>query len=155
MGLATEQISILQLISVASSQIQGFIPQATPHAFPLTNLRHTLLLCTIDIQTHFYAFLHGINPPLPRPTHWTATSTLPYTDPLRNIVLLHSLHMTERSENTFINPFVHTSRHSSLLPYPCIRDFIHSPDTQQTSKVVHQHSPNPRPLLVLLSHCHT
>ena len=33
--------------AVASHQSQGFIPQATPHAFPCTNYHHTLLSCTI------------------------------------------------------------------------------------------------------------
>ena len=33
--------------AVASRQGQGFIPRATPHAFPLTNPHHTLLSCTI------------------------------------------------------------------------------------------------------------
>ena len=38
--------------------------------------------------------------------------------------------MAESSENTFINPFVHTLRHSAQLPYSCILDLsillIHS-----------------------------
>ena len=40
-------ISLWHLTTIASHQSQGFIPQATPHAFPLTNLHHTLLSCTI------------------------------------------------------------------------------------------------------------
>ena len=44
--------------------------------------------------------------------------------PLRNHFSLHSFCMAKPSENTFINLFVHTPRHST---YPCILDFIHSP----------------------------
>ena len=35
------------LHKAVASQGQGFIPQAMPHAFPLTNPHHTPLLCTI------------------------------------------------------------------------------------------------------------
>ena len=60
-----------------------------------------------------------------------------------------ALHMAEPSENTFINLFVHTLRHFAQLPYQCIRDFIHPPDTQKTYEVVHLYSSHPRPLLLL------
>ena len=64
-----------------------------PHAFHLTNSRHSLLSCTI----------HGINLPF----HSLPTECLPahfYIDTLGDPILLHSLHMAEPSENTFINP---------------------------------------------------
>ena len=71
------------------------------------------------------------------------TSTHSYIDPLTNPVVLAKL-----LENIFINLFIHTLCHSSQLPYLCIWDFSHSPDTQQTSEVVNLYSPNPRsPLL--------
>ena len=59
---------------------------------------------------------------------WTTTSTIPYINPFNNPAILYSLHMAEPSENTFINIFVHSFPHSTQLPYPYIRDFIHSPD---------------------------
>ena len=37
---------------------------------------------------------------------------------------------------------------------PCIRDFIHSPDTQQNSEVVHMYTLNPRFLLLPPYHSH-
>ena len=53
-GLGHRQISALQsfirlwyLTTIASCQCQGFIAQAMPHAFPLTNPHHTFLSCTI------------------------------------------------------------------------------------------------------------
>ena len=82
--------------------------------------------CLPDIQIHFLqAVLHAINSPLTRPAHWVTTSALPYIDPLSNHVILHSLHMAEPSENTFINLFVQTlslcttalSMHSGLYPF--------------------------------------
>ena len=49
-----------------------------------------------------------------------------HIDPISNTIILHSFHMAEPSENTFINPFVHPFRHSGQLLYLCIRDFVHS-----------------------------
>ena len=72
-----------------------------------------------------------------------------------NLLILHYLHISEPSENTFINPFVYPLLHSAQLPYPCILDLIHSPNTQQTSEVVHLYSPNPRSLHLLSHHCLT
>ena len=71
------------------------------------------------------------------------TSILPYIELLSSLVILHSLHMDKTSENAFINPFLNPFHHSAKLPYPCIWDFIHSPDILQTSEVVHLYSPNP------------
>ena len=65
------------------------------------------------------------------------TSTLFYIDSLGNAVILHSLHMTDPSENTFINDFVYALRHSPQFRHLRIRKFIHSHDTQQTSEVVY------------------
>ena len=108
--------------------------------------------CLSYILISLQAVLHGINPLLPRPTHWAPTSTLPYVDPRSNRVILHFLHMAEPSEKTFINLFVHILCHSTQLPYPCIREFIRCPDTQQTSELVHLYSSNPRPLLLTTIH---
>ena len=108
--------------------------------------------CLPGIQTPFLqAFLHGINPAFPGPNHCATINTLPYINLLSNPVILYSLHVAEPSENTFIKFFFHTLRYSTELSYPYIRDFIHSPDTQQTSEVVHPLNPNPRPLLILTS----
>ena len=45
-------------------------PSATPHAFPLTNTRHSLLSCTIlaslTSKLLFFKQSHSINPSLPR-----------------------------------------------------------------------------------------
>ena len=76
------------------------------------------------------------------------TKLTPYIDLLNNPAILHSLHMAVPSENIFVNILVHTLRRSTQLPYPCIRDFIPSSDTQQTSGVIHLYSPNPRPLFL-------
>ena len=145
-GLGHRQNSIPRglHIVVGSHQTQGFIPRATRHAFPLVN--HSI--CLPEIRTSFLqAVLHRISPPLSQLTHLTTTSTLPYTDPLSNLVILHSLHMAEPSENTFC--------HSAQRPSLCILDFIHFLDTQKTYKVVHMYSPNPRPLFLTPYHCLT
>ena len=142
MGLATDRlpqfkgfIYLLLLTAVACRQSQGFIPRATPHAFPFTNPRHTLLSCTIllacltskplffrqsfTVSIHFFRGL-----PIER------LPAYPYIDSLSNPVVLHSLHMAESSENTFINLLVHT-------------------------QVVHLYSPNHKPLLLPPYHCLT
>ena len=140
--------------AVSSHQGQECIPPHQPS--PYTPIMHKSPWLP-DIQTFFLsAVLHSINPPLPRLTLWATTSTLSHIDPLSNLVLFHSLHMAEPSKNT-INLFIHTLHHFTQLPYPCIWDFIHSPDTQQTSQVVHLCRPNSRFLLLPLynSHYHT
>ena len=125
--------------AVSSHQGQGFILQAMhSSAFPFTKSHHTLLSCAILL---LQADLHGINPPVPWPTHWGTSSTLFYIDPLSNPVILE-LHVAEPLENTFINLFIYILCHSTQLPYPFIRDFT---DIQQTSEVVHLYSPNSRP----------
>ena len=73
--------------------------------------------CLLYIQTSFpQAILHGINPPLSQPTQWATTSTLSYIDPLSSTVILHSIHIAEPSENTFINPFMYTLCYSTQFP---------------------------------------
>ena len=113
-------------------------------------------LCFADIETSILqAVLHGISPPLLRPTNRVRTSTLSYLDLLSNPVVFHPLHMAELSEMTFINLLIYTIRHPAQLPYTCIRDFIHSPDTQQTSEVVYLCNPNPRSLIRPSYYCLT
>ena len=80
-------------------------------------------------------------------------STLPSINPLNHPVILHSLHVAELSEDTLISPFVHTLCHSALLAYPCIRNFIHSPDTQQSSEAVLCTAQILDPPLLLPYHC--
>ena len=43
--------------------------------------------------------------------------------------------MAEPLENTLIYSFIHPFHYSGQFPYPCIWNFIHSPDTQQTSEM--------------------
>ena len=126
-------IRLWYLTTIASLHGQGFISRATLHALPLTNPRHTLLSCTILL-----ACLTS------KPLFLKQSFTV-------SIHLLRGL----PTENTFINLFVYILRHPAQLPYPGIRDFIHSPDTQQTSEFVHLYSPNPRLLLLPPSHCPT
>ena len=158
-GLSHRRTSTFQglHVAVASCYSQGSsdasrIPLHKPsHYTPI--MHHSP--CWPDIQTPFLqTILHGVNSSLPRPTLLATTSTLSYIDPQWNFVLLHSLPMEEPLENTFINPFVHTLHHSTQMPYPCTRDFSHSPDTQQTSEVVHLHRTSPSPS-ISLSHYHT
>ena len=111
---------------MASRLSQGFIHQA----MPLTNTHHTLLSWTVLLacltsNPFFFkqSVLNSINPPLPRPTKCATTSTLSYIAPLSNLIVIHSLHMTNPSEN--INFSVHTLRLSAKL-------------------FVHLYSPNPR-----------
>ena len=56
--------------------------------------------------------------------------------------------MAEPSYNTFINLFIHPLHHCTQFSYSWILYFIHSPNTQQTSKAAHLYNPNPRPLLL-------
>ena len=153
LAMATHNCGILSKSRVHSP---GNAPCFPTHKFPsYTPIMHHSP-CLHDVQTPFLqAVLHSINPPLPWPTHLATTNTLPYINALNNPINLHSLHKAELSANTFINLFVHTLHHSTQLPYPCIRDFIHSPDTHQTSEVFHLYSPNPRPFLFPLYHCLT
>ena len=72
-----------------------------------------------------------------------------------SFIILRSLHTTEPRENIFINPFVHPFRYSTQLLYSCIRYFIHSRNTQQTSEVIHLDRPNPRPFLYFPHRCLT
>ena len=160
-GLGHRQTSALQGLQIAvatdncsiSSKSKDHLPGNVPRILPHKPLSYTPIMyhstCLLDILPFFLeAFLHGINPSLPRATQWVTTNTLPYIYPLSIPLILHSLHMVEPSENTFINLFVHNLRYSTQLPYPCIREFIHSPDTQQTSEVVYLYSPNPRAFLL-------
>ena len=165
MGLATDGflpfqgfIRLWYLTTIASRQDQGFISQATTNAFLLTNPRHKLLSCTIllaCLTSKPLFFKQSFKVSIHLSATYLPTSTLCYIDPLSNPIILHSLNMSEPSENTFINLFFYNLRHLAQLPYPCIRDFIHSPDTQQNSEVVHLHSPNTRPLLFPPYHCIT
>ena len=128
-GLGHRRISSIQgfirlwyLTIIASRQGQGFISRATPHAFPFTNPRHTLLSCIILL-----ACLTS-KPPSNSPSGYQSTSSAAYqhTLPLSNPVVLHPLHMAELQENTFINLFcLHPSsphktalaEHSGLYPF--------------------------------------
>ena len=117
-GVRHRQTSILQGLHIAvathSDSIltgQKLIPQATPHIFPITYPHHTILSCII-----FLACL--TSKPLFFKQAFTVSIhlflSLPI-DPHNNAVILHSFHMAEPLENTFINPFVHALSHSYKL----------------------------------------
>ena len=72
--------------------------------------------CLHDIQASLQTVLHGISSPVSQPTHCATTNTHSYIDPLSNPVILHSFHMAEPLENTFINLFVYTLHHPAQLP---------------------------------------
>ena len=155
--LGHRQTSTLQgfHIVVGFRQSHGLISRDMPHALP----SQTSAIHFYHAPFSFFTW-HPNHFSLSCPSRYQSTSSVtssafPYVDPLSNSVILHSLYMAEPSENTFINPFAHPFLHSVQLPYPCILKFIHSPDIQQTSGVVHLYSPNPRPLLLLLYHCLT
>ena len=107
----------------------SFIPQVKTHTFLLTSPHYTLPSCTILLACltskplFLLAFLHGISPPLPQPTHWTTTSKLPYIDPLYNPVILHFLHMAETSENASIN-FIHPFHYFPDIQEICTTLFL-------------------------------
>ena len=112
---------------MASRQNQGFIPLEKAYTFPLTNIRNTLLSCTIllaclTFKPLFFKQSFTVSTHLFRSLPTERLSTFPYIVPLSNPVILHSLHIAETSENIFINPFVHTFRHSAQHLYSCIRD---------------------------------
>ena len=109
-AMASQNYNISSRSRVHPSGKAPYIPPHKP--LPYTPIEHHSL-CLPDIQTSLLqVILHDINSPLPRPTHWTNTSTLSYIDSLGNPVIFHPLHMAEPSEITFINLFVHTFRHS-------------------------------------------
>ena len=118
-------------------KIKGSSPRQYPMPYnPI--MQHSP--CLPDIQTSFLqAVLQGINPP----THWVTTITFSYIDPNHQRTI------------SSINLFIHKLCHSTQLPYMCIWNFIHFPDTQQTSEVVHKYSPNPRSLFIPQYHCLT
>ena len=85
---------------MASRQGQGFMPRGYAPCIPplkpppFTPIQHHSPYLP-DIQTSFpQTFLHGINPSLPRSIHCAPTKTLPCIDSLGNLIILHSLHMT-------------------------------------------------------------
>ena len=82
------------------------------------------------------------------PTHWMTTNTLSYIDSLSNPFILHPLHIVKSPENTLINTFIYSLHPFAQLPYLCIWDYIHPPNTEQASEVVHLYRPNPRSLLL-------
>ena len=87
----------------------------SPSQTPTIHFYHAPFSLVADIQKSFLqAVLHSINPLLPWPTHSATTSTLSYIDPLTNTVILHSLHMAELLENTFINLFINTLHHCTI-----------------------------------------
>ena len=88
-------------------EVRGIPPHKPPLFTPITHWHH--------IQASLFKLLYGINSPLPRLIYWATTCTIPYIDPLTNLVILHSLHMAEPSENAFINTFVHSLRHSTQI----------------------------------------
>ena len=146
----------VQLTTVVPRQSRGFIPQATPHSFPLTKPHHTLLSCTILIACLTYkplfvnqSFTVSIQLFLDLPTKRLLAHSPSKVLLAINPFILHYLHISEPSEHTFNIPFVYTLRHSAQLPYLCIQDFIHSPDAQQTYEVLHLYSPSSRSLLLL------
>ena len=76
----------------------GNTPCIPPHKPPpcIPIMHHSP--CWPDTQTSYLeTFLHGINPPLPMPTHWTTINTLSYIDTLSNPVILHLLRMSKPS----------------------------------------------------------
>ena len=109
-------------------------PQAAPHAFFLTNPRHTLLSCIILLacltfipllfKQSFMVSIHLFLGLLL--SDYQHTPLHRYIDSLSNPIVPHSLNIADPSENTFINAFVQHFRNSSQLFYPFIRDFIHS-----------------------------
>ena len=115
---------------MASPQSEGFIPQDTPHAFPLTNPRHSLLSYTMHASClNFISFFFFLNSP--SRYHFTSSaadllSDYPYTphiDHLSNLVILHSLHMAKPSQNTFMNPFV-TPHNYLILAFGTLSIFL-------------------------------
>ena len=78
--------------------------------------------CLPDIQTTFFkqSFTVSIHLFCGIPT-----DRLP-AHSLSNPIILHSLHMVEPLDKTFINPFVYPLRHSAQLPYPSIL-YSHNP----------------------------
>ena len=143
MGLATDGLPPFKGISSRSRvHPPGNVPCILPH-----KPRHTLLSCTILLVCLTYKplfFKHSftVSIHLFQGLLTETSSTHSYIDPFSNPVVLHSLHMAKPSENTCINLFVHTLRHSAQLPCPWVQDSIQSPDTQQTSEVVNLYNPN-------------
>ena len=95
------------------------------------------------------AITQWINLPLPQLTYWMTSHLFTHIYPLSNPIIPNSFNMTKLSESAFINPFIQPFPHSTQFSYPCIQNFIHSPYTQQTSKVIHLR------ILDLSSHYHT
>ena len=164
MGLGTGFISLWHLTTIASRQGQGFILRAIPHAFPLTNPRYTLLSCTILLA---YLTLNLSSSSSPSRYQSASSSAYPMNEFQHN--LLHTPSKQSCPSPSFphgqtIGEHLHQSfrlhlRHPAQLPYPYIRDFINSHDTQQTSadvsEVVHLYSPNLRLLIIPAFHCLT
>ena len=92
-----------------------------PHVFTITNppihslLCRILLLCLTSKSLFFkHSFLISIHLFCSLPIKQLYTSIHSYIDPLSNPVILHTLHMAEPSENTFIN-FVILTPHNCLI----------------------------------------
>ena len=115
-------IRLWRLTAMVSRQDQWFIPRAMPHAFPLTNPRHTLLLCTIPLACLTYkplffkqSFTVSIHLFRSLPTEWL---------PAHSILSLSILSTWPNhwrtpsifSSTTFVTP--HNSLPSSPSPFP-------------------------------------
>ena len=65
-----------------------------------------------------------------RSNYSSTTCTLTNIHPLSNPIILHSLHVTELNENSYQSCRLSLC-HTPQLYYPCIRDFIHPPNTSK------------------------
>ena len=151
-GLGLIRTSTLQKLHVAVTtqlwhlfKVNGSSPGQRPMHFPSqTPAIHSchppfLAYLTSKPLLFKYSFIVSIHLSRGLPTEQLPAHSFTL-DPISNPVILYSLHMAERSENTFIIP------HNCLIR--AVGTF-HSPGTQQTYEVVHLYSPNPKSLLLL------
>ena len=153
-AVATQNCGISSKSRVNSRDDAPRIPPHKPRTFTPV-IHHSL--CFLDVKTSF------LNPSFTVSIHLFLSSTYPlsdystllYIDPLSNPVILHSLHMAEpsRTPSSLFRPNPSSLRTTLLSLYSGL--FIHSPDTQLASEIVHLYSPNPRPLFLLSYHCLT